>query len=156
MTASADEDAFQMAPLYRQSPGADERAKANRQRLIDAFDAIVAGDMAPFWALFDPDVTFHEAHCLPYGGAHQGLEATQRAYAEMSATYSGMKTVCEDVLTSGDLCILYQTITFTVAANGRTGTLPVAEMFRFRGERIIEWRANYFDADLVARAIRGG
>ena len=155
MTTDAVDEPFQMTPLYRQSPGADERAKANRQRLIAAFDAIVAGDMAPFWALFDPGVTFHEAHCLPYGGAHQGLEATQRAYGEMCAAYSGMKTVCEDVLTSGDLCILYQTITFTVAANGRTGTLPVAEMFRFRGDKIIEWRANYFDADLVARALRG-
>ena len=59
------------------------------------------------------------------------------------------------VLTAGEYCILYQTITFTVAANGNTGTLPVAEMFRFRDGRIVEWRANYFDACMVAKAIAG-
>lgn len=85
----------------------------------------------------------------------QGFAAIQRAYAEMSATYSGMRSEFHEMLTAGAYCILYQTITFTVAANDNPGNLPVAEMFRFQNSRIIEWRANYFDADLVARAIRG-
>jgi ketosteroid isomerase-like protein len=150
-----DHSETEMIIGYRASPGVDANALANRQALIDAFDALLAGDDAPFWALFDPDATFHEADCLPYGGAHQGMAAIRRAYAHMSATYSAMRSEFHEVLTAGAYCILYQTITFTVAANGNTGTLPVAELFRFRGKRIIEWRANYFDADLVARAIRG-
>ena len=151
----AAETDLHMVALYNQSPGPDETARANRGALIEAFEAIRAGDQAPFLAMLDPEVTFHEAACLPYGGSHVGLEATLAAYQKMTETFSDMRTVCEDVLTSGDLCILYQTITFTVKANGNKGTLPVAEMFRFRDGRIIEWRANYFDADLVARAIRG-
>ena len=47
-----------------------------------------------------------------------------------------------EVLTAGDYCILYQTIAFTVAANGNQGGFPVAEMCRFRNGRIVEWRAN--------------
>ena len=44
----------------------------------------------------------------------------------------------------------WQTITFEAAATGKTGTLPVAELFRFRSGKVIEWRAHYFDACLVA------
>jgi uncharacterized protein len=140
---------------YRESPGVDATALANRQSLLAAFDALVAGDDAPFWALFDPDASFHEASCLPYGGSYAGIEEVKRGYAQMCATYSGMRSTFHEVLTAGDYCILYQTITFTVAANGNTGTLPVAEMFRFRNGRIVEWRANYFDACMVAKAITG-
>jgi len=150
-----DHNETEMVIGYRSSPGVDAAALANRQALIDAFDALLAGDDKPFWTLFDADATFHEAACLPYGGAHRGLAAIQRAYAEMCATYSAMRSEFHEVLTAGVYCILYQTISFTVAANGNSGTLPVAEMFRFQNGRIIEWRANYFDADLVARAIRG-
>ena len=55
----------------------------------------------------------------------------------------------------GDYCILYQTIAFTVAANGNQGGFPVAEMFRFKDGKIVEWRANYFDACLMAKLIKG-
>lgn len=151
----AETQDFEMILEYRDSPGVDATALANRQALIQAFDQMLAGDEAPFWALFDDEASFHEASCLPYGGDHRGIAAVRKAYAEMSATYSGMRTVFHEVLTAGEYCILYQTITFRVAANGNSGTLPVAEMFRFRSGKIVEWRANYFDADLVARAIRG-
>jgi hypothetical protein len=36
---------------YRNSPGVDATAMANRQALLEAFDALPAGDYAPYWAL---------------------------------------------------------------------------------------------------------
>jgi len=151
-----DNPDFEMILEYRTSPGVDSTALANRQALLAAFDGLLTGDDARFWALFDPGASFHEASCLPYGGSHQGIEAIKRAYGEMSATFSAMRTVFHEVLTAGEFCILYQTITFKVAANGNTGSFPVAEMFRFKEGRIVEWRANYFDACLMASAIKGG
>jgi uncharacterized protein len=144
-----------MVLQYRERPRDRDAAERNRAALLAAFDALEAGDDAPFWALFDPEVTFHEAACLPYGGAHRGLASTRAAYARLCATFAKMHSVFEQVLAEGDIVILYQTITFEVAANGNTGTLPVAELFRFRDGKIVEWRAHYFDADLVARAIDG-
>jgi ketosteroid isomerase-like protein len=140
---------------YRQGKGVDEAALANRAALIAAFEALLAGDDAPFWALFHPDAVFHEASCLPYGGAHQGLDAIKRAYLQMCGTFSAMRSEFHEILTAGDYCILYQTIAFTVAANGNTGGFPVAEMFRFEDGKIAEWRANYFDACAMAAAIGG-
>ena len=35
---------------------------------------------------------------------------------------------------------------------GETGSMPVAELYRFRDGKVIEWRAMYFDASIMARA----
>lgn len=140
---------------YKDSAGVSEQALANRQALIGVFDQLQHGEDAGFWALFDPEASFHEASCLPYGGSHHGIEAIKRAYGEMCSTFSAMRSEFHEVLTAGDYCILYQTIEFTVAANGNRGGFPVAEMFRFSDGRIVEWRANYFDACLMARLIKG-
>ncbi len=144
-----------MVLAFRDAPGFDETAAANRALLVGALEQIEAGNFAAFWDIYDPEVTFHEASCLPYGGTHRGLEATKRAYAQLSATFSEMKAVMEAVLASRDICILYQTITFRTADAGITGSFPVCEVFRFRAGKVIEWRACYFDACLMADAIEG-
>ena len=142
-----------MRLLYREVPADERVAESNRQAVMNALDAVAAGDFEPFWAMFDKDVVFHEAGCLPYGGAHQGLEATKQAYAHLSSLYSNMRAVMEAVLAARDIVIIYQTITFRVKANGNTGTLPVSEMLRFRNGKVVEWRALYFDSNMVARAL---
>jgi ketosteroid isomerase-like protein len=144
----------EMVVRYHEPPG-DDVAKRNRQVFVEALDALVAGDADAFWSIFDPDVVFHEAACLPYGGSHHGVEATKRAFGHMVQTYSSMYADLEAVLASRDIVMLYQTIKFRVRENGNEGTLPVSEMYRFRDGKVVEWRALYFDADLVARAIRG-
>lgn len=139
---------------YRDFPAFDETAEANRKLLTDALDNMAAGDADAFWSIFDPDVTFYEASCLPYGGAHKGLEATQRGFGQLCEQFSKMHSEFEAVLASRDIVILYQTIEFEAAKTGKTGALPVAELFRFRDGKVIEWRAHYFDACLVAEALR--
>ena len=140
---------------YRDFPAMDTTAERNRQVLTAALDRLLKGDDESFWKIFDPEVTFYEASCLPYGGAHKGLDETKRAYADMCSHFSAMHSLLEAVMASRDIVILYQTITFEAAATGKTGTLPVAELFRFRDGKVIEWRAHYFDACLVADALRG-
>lgn len=144
-----------ITPLFRDTPEPDHEAARNRALIEGALEQVLAGNFDGFWDIFSPGVTFHEAACLPYGGAHVGLEATKAAYARMGSTFARMSSVLEAVMASRDLAILYQTITFEVAATGRTGSFPVCEIFRFRDGKVIEWRANYFDADLMARAIAG-
>ena len=131
---------------YRGSPAYDATAEANRKILTNALEAMHMGDDDSYWSIFDPDVTFHEASCLPYGGTHVGFEAAQKAYLHLCTHFSKLTGDIEAVLASRDLVIIYQTITFEAAESGATGTLPVAEVYRFRNGKVIEWRANYFDA----------
>ena len=140
---------------FRETPDDPETVALNRKTLLDAIDEVQAGNWDAWWAIFDPEVTFHEAVCLPYGGAHRGLEATKRGYAKLGETFSVLRSVAENVLAGGDMVILYQIITFQVRSNGNAGTFPVSEVFRFRDGKVIEWRACYFDSDMVAKAIDG-
>jgi hypothetical protein len=148
-------DDLAMVLAYRDAPAFDETAQRNRALLAGALDQIEAGNFEAFWDIYDPEVTFHEASCLPYGGTHRGLAATKAAYAQLSATFSEMKSVMEALLASRDLCILYQTISFRTAEAGVRASFPVCEVFRFRDGKVIEWRACYFDACLMSQAIKG-
>jgi ketosteroid isomerase-like protein len=146
---------FPITVAFRDIPVTDPVAERNRRTLVDGLTSMLAGDVEAFWAIYDPDVVFHEASCLPYGGVHRGLAAARAAHGQVEKVYGSLHSVFEAVLAAEDMVILYQTIHFKVRANGNTGSLPVSEMFRFRDGRIIEWRALYFDACMVAQAITG-
>ena len=87
---------------YDSSPGVDAQALANRQALIDAFGRMARGEEEAFGPV-DPDASFHEASCLPYGGSHQGLDAIKRGYREMCATFSQMRSEFHEVLTAAKI-----------------------------------------------------
>jgi hypothetical protein len=142
-----------IALAYRNAPDDRDTAESNRKIVMEVLDRLVAGEGNAFWEMFSPDVVFHEAACLPYGGAHRGIEATQKAFDVLCNTFSDNRVVFEQVLAAGDMVIAYQTISFRVAKTGNTGTIPVAELFRFRDSKVVEWRACYFDSNLVAAAI---
>jgi ketosteroid isomerase-like protein len=146
---------FPIDVRFRDIPVVDEVAERNRRALLDGLDKLLGGDAEGFWAIYDPEVVFYEASCLPYGGEHRGLAAARAAHRQIEQTFGNLKSVFEAVLAAEDLVILYQTITFTVRENGNKGTMPVAELFRFRDGKVIEWRAHYFDACMVAKAISG-
>lgn len=153
MDAPNPTDTQSIALDYQKYPAFDETAQANREAIADALGAMSAGDADAFWSLFDPDATFYEASCLPYGGAHKGLDAIQRAFGELASSFSKMHSEFEALLASRDIVILYQHIDFVGARTGRAGAFPVAELFRFRDGKIVEWRAHYFDACAMAEVL---
>jgi ketosteroid isomerase-like protein len=136
---------------HRETAEEREIAEGNRKTLIDAIEAYSQGDEQAYWAIFDENVVFHEAPCLPYGGAHVGIEATQKAFAHLHRTFAELHAEFEVILAARDLVIVEQTVSFT-GHEGYIGTMPVAEMFRFRDGKVIEWRAHYFDSNMVAKA----
>jgi uncharacterized protein len=156
MSASSIDDLEQNMVLdYVNDPAFDATAESNRQAIVDALAKVQAGDFDALWRLYDPEVSFHEASCLPYGGSHHGIDAVKDAYGRLCECYSAMHCIMEAILASRDIVIAYQTITFTAKETGKSGTLQVCELFRFRDGKVIEWRAHYFDACLVAKALNG-
>lgn len=136
-------------------PGDDELTRKNRLTLMSAFDSLASGDADEFWAIFDPDVVFHEPSSLPYGGAHIGLQATQEAVSRMSGAYAQLRTTFEEITFARDIALAYQTISYRIKGNGNTGTMPVAELYRFKEGKVVEWRALYSDPAKLAEAIQG-
>ena len=138
---------------YRDGEPSGEDTEQNRRNLLAAMDKMVAGDKEALWTLFSPDVVFHEAECLPYGGSHHGIEATRAAHATIYGYFDQIHIDLQQILTAGDLAIAYAWMTYRVRKNGRTGNFPLAEVYRFRGGKVIEWRVHYFDASKVAEAL---
>jgi len=147
-------EGHRMGLSYRDAPAFDEIAQANRKALTGALDAIADGNTDALWDIMHPDVTFHEATCLPYGGVHRGLDAVKQGYLQMAGSFSGLHSDLEAVLASRDLVIIYQAVNYTAASTGKSGTMTVAELFRFRDGKVIEWRAHYDDACHTAEALR--
>jgi ketosteroid isomerase-like protein len=146
---------FPITINFRDQPVTDSVAESNRKTFIKGLTSLLDGDVEAFWAMYDPDVVFYEASCLPYGGAHKGIAAARQAHGQIEQYFGSLHSVFDAVLAAEDIVILYQTISFKVRENGNTGSLPVSELFRFRDGKVIEWRALYFDACLVASAIKG-
>lgn len=126
----------------------NETEQQNRQAIVAALKSNQAGDFGPFWALFDPNVEFHEADCLPYGGVHKGAEAARRAHASIR-DYFAIAPALKQVLAGGDLVIAHLVITMRAHNTGKTATFPVNEIYQFREGKIIDWRVMYFDSHLA-------
>jgi ketosteroid isomerase-like protein len=143
---------FSMEMNFEQ-PEDVEKSARNQKIILHAFDRMLAGDVDTFWGIFAPDMVFHEAPSLPYGGAHKGIPAAKAAVAKLLSNYESMKTVFEGVAAMGDIVLVYQTVYYRTKVHGNTGSVPVAELYRFRDGKVIEWRALYFDSAAVAQSI---
>jgi ketosteroid isomerase-like protein len=140
---------------YRDDEAFGEVAQANRKILTDALDQVIAGNVDAFYNVFDPDVTYIIPESMPYGGTFHGLEATRRAHSSIGDNYLSVDCTMEAVLASRDICIMYQTVDFETKGNGNKVTLPIAEVYRFRDGKVIEWVVCYSDAAQLAAAITG-
>lgn len=139
--------------LYRDGEPSPEDTEQNRRNLLDALDRTVAGDKQALWNLFSSEVVFHEAESLPYGGSHHGIEAARTAHATIYEHFDQIHIDIEQILTAGDIAIAYAWMTYRVRRNGRIGRFSLAEVYRFRDGKVVEWRVHYFDAGKVAEAL---
>jgi ketosteroid isomerase-like protein len=141
--------AFELKIRFRDTAGLGGVARRNREAIMGAYEALAAGNVEAWWSVFDPDVAFYEAACLPYGGTHRGLEAAKKANAGIFEAYDWSEAVIEDIAASGDMTIAYLQFTCRGKATGKTTSFPIAELYRFRDGKVVEWRACYFDVTLA-------
>ena len=127
----------------------DETAQRNRRTVIAAHEAMRAGDLETFFAMFDPDVEFYEARSLPYGCSVKGLAAARKGVDAMLATWSRLYMEIENFTAAGDIVLGYYRLINTSKATGKVYDAPVAELFRFRNGKVVEWRALYWDTHEV-------
>lgn len=87
MEAAGQSDDHRIALEFLDYPAFDETARKNRRIFADALHRMSAGDADAFWAMFDPDVVFHEASCLPYGGAYRGWKKPGAAISRCAPAF---------------------------------------------------------------------
>jgi len=107
-----------------------------------------AGDSAGAAALFHPQIRILQPRSLPHGGWHEGTAGL----AQMGATFGQHWTrVISDprVIDGGDTLVQVTTQTWTARATGRSATVDVVELFRFRGDLVAEIRVFQQDTALL-------
>jgi uncharacterized protein len=106
-----------------------------------------AGDSAGAAAIFHPQIRVLQPLSLPHGGWHAG----KAGLAEMAATFGEHWTrVISDprIIDGGDTLVQVTTQTWTAKVTGRSATVDVVELFRFRDELVAEIRV--FQQDTAA------
>jgi uncharacterized protein len=128
----------------------DRDARAELVR--EAYAAYGAGDRAPLWAMFAPEVTFHVAGNHPLSGDYRGIDAVLRYLDTIERLNGGpggatLDTVFADE--SGDLVLLESTT--------RHGGFDrsIGHVLRFEEDRLVELWDNPADPEAEDRYWRG-
>jgi ketosteroid isomerase-like protein len=133
----------------REDGGLNETARANRELLAKAYREMAAGDGDAIMRLLDPEVFFTEAPSLPYGCEARGIAEVRKAITGIHAAWRDLRAEILEYLAAGDLVIAYMVITGISEATGREYKGPLAELFRFRNGKVVEWRPLYWDTHEV-------
>jgi uncharacterized protein len=121
---------------------------ARAELVQEAYAAYAAGDRAPLWAMFAPEVTFHVAGTHPLSGDYRGIEAVVRYLDTIERLNGGpggatLDTVFADE--SGNLVLLESTT--------RHGGFDrsIGHVLRFEHDRLVELWDNPADPEAEDR-----
>ncbi len=128
--------------------------------VLAAFRAVETRDREALYALYHPEVEFHEAPSLPYGGAYRGRDAL-RQRGEFTETWSStwdplQPTEAERsmdprvVAASGDeVVVLWRQR--AVAPTGERFDAPVLGLYEVRDGKFARAQMFHFDTAAVVR-----
>lgn len=109
-------------------------------------DAMGQSSTAVCWTeVFAPDIVLTEPSSLPHGGTHRGLDAFLEVQAGMARHWRQRIEDAEFWQCAPDRVCLRIVITWTGRASGRSVTLPMIDLIRFGGGKIVAIEAFVFD-----------
>jgi ketosteroid isomerase-like protein len=140
---------FELVLSMAKNGGLNDEARRNREKVVNAYQAMFQGNENALTEIMHPDVVFREAKSLPYGVEVKGLNAALQGIAGMFASWSRVRAEIFECLAGGDLVIAYMMLKNVARATGETYEGPVAEVFRFRNGKVVEWFPIYWDTHRV-------
>jgi len=125
--------------------------KAPAEIVKDAYDALLGnGNLDAFMEVFDDKSVMREATTLPYGGTYVGRDAIRKGIEGVFGYFSSFGYEVHQITSGGDYVIAYGTFSATSAKNGKSVSFPLAEVWKFDGERVEFIEPIYFDVKAVA------
>jgi len=125
-----------------------------RSRIATA-QAMYEGAMSGNWqtveGLLTEDFVIHEAPSLPFGGVYRGKSALQELLVKVGGMLTLSDVKFKQFMAQGEHVIV--SLDLIADHRGRSETLSVVEVLRFRGEQVCELRPFYFDAAQVAAVV---
>lgn len=113
-------------------------------------------DFAPMAATLDPDVVLHQSPDLPWGGEFHGHAGYEDWARQMSRAFDRLDVEDTRFFTDGDTVIITCRLLTRSRASGETLDLPMAQVVRVHGERIVEFRPFYWNVPAYRKTVGTG
>ena len=109
------------------------------------YEAMFVGNMQAMEPYLDPDINVYEADSLPYGGSYRGVAGVARLSKLIYETWDDMDFKSEGFTVGGDRAVALLHFSAKGKKTGKSFSFPVAEVWRFKDGKAIEWRPFYYD-----------
>ena len=123
----------------------------------DAYMNAGAGEGASFAdiaATLDPNVVLHQSPDLPWGGEFQGHAGYEDWARQMSRAFDQLAVKDARSFAEGDTVVITCRLVTRSRVTGETLDLPMTQVVRVRGDRIVEFRPFYWNVPAYRDAVR--
>lgn len=120
-------------------------SRSNIEIVQAIFAAAAAEDWDTIKSLVHDDIQVFEADSLPYAGVFRGPEEFIALIQQVAHTWDDTHHEIHHVVASGDHVINLATMAGRAKTTGRTFSVPMAEVWRFRDGKVSEVHPFYFD-----------
>ncbi len=129
-------------------------SKLNHAGMIETvkamYGALLKADEAGMAALLDPEFVLIEADPLPYGGDWVGAKGCKDLITAFSEKYyASWKVDVIDFTVSDERVVAHLHFTTTGKTTGKSFSMPLAEVWKFKGDKLLEMRPFYWDVKLA-------
>jgi ketosteroid isomerase-like protein len=120
-------------------------ALTGRQVVAEFFAAAARNDREAMNALLDPGIVVTEAESLPFGGRHVGIEAFRSLERRVFRCWRDTRVQVHELVGDGDCVVVLATMTGTARDGDGKLEMPMAEVWRLAGGRVVAIQPFYFD-----------
>ena len=131
-----------------------QRFYAAEAAYMNAGGGDAGASFADMAATLDPDVVLHQSPDLPWGGEFLGHAGYEDWARQMSRAVDRLDVKDTRFFTGGDTVIITCRLVTRSRASAETLDLPMAQVVRVRGARIIEFRPFYWNVPAYGETIR--
>jgi uncharacterized protein len=137
------------APAAASPPSAAELARSG-------YEAFGRGDIDAVLSLMAPDVVWHEAESLPYGGVWRGPDAVlENIFSAIGRDWDEYAAEPRQFIETDDHVVVLGEYRGVYRANGARMQAPFAHVWQFREGRLVTFH-QFTDTALWLAAIAGG
>jgi uncharacterized protein len=99
------------------------------------------------------DCVLHETGVLPYGGVYRGRELMKQTLAGVIAGFDDFACEIRNYLAGGDEVVVHLEISGVGRISRKPFKVPIMELWRIRGGKVVELRPFLYDAAAIADAL---
>lgn len=99
------------------------------------------------------DCVLHETRALPYGGVYCGRALMKETLAGVMAGFDEFDCEIRNYLAGGDEVVVHLNISGVGRQSRKPFSVPLMELWRFRGGKAVELRPFLYDAAAIAEAL---